>query len=216
MDVSEQFGQIDIYVFDQILRGNLHGGMRIVDAGCGYGRNLVWLLRAGAEVYAADANPEAVEHVRALAAELSPGLPTANFRVAAVEAMPFADGMADAVICNSVLHFARDEEHFRAMLRELWRVLRVGGLLFVRLGSRIGMDFPSVRKGIYRIGDGSEWFLVDAAMLMRLTGELNAVLVDDLKTTVVQDFRCMTTWVLRKRRDAGGALGVRSTEIHEV
>ena len=204
MDVSEQFGQVDIYVFDQILRGNLDGGMRIVDAGCGYGRNLVWLLREGAEIFAADANPEAVEHVRALAGELSPGLPAENFRVAAVEAMPFADRMADAVICNSVLHFARDEEHFRSMLWELWRVLRVGGLLFIRLGSRIGMEFPMVRKGIYRIGDDSEWFLVDEAMLLEMTEEMNAVMVDPLKTTIVQDYRCMTTWVMR------GSGGVRA------
>ncbi len=199
VNVAEQFGQVDIYVFDQILRGNLDGGMKIVDAGCGYGRNLVWLLRAGANIFAVDGDPEAVAHVRALAAELSPALPADNFRIAAVEAMPFADGLADAVICNSVLHFARDEQHFRAMLRELWRVLRVGGLLFVRLGSRIGMDFPIVRKGIYQIGDGSEWFLVDEAMLLATTEDMNAVMVDPLKTTIVQDYRCMTTWVLRKR-----------------
>jgi hypothetical protein len=37
-------------------------------------------------------------------------------------------------------------------------------------------------------------------MLLNLTAEMNAVLVDPLKTTIVQDFRCMTTWVLRKRR----------------
>ena len=200
MKLQEQFGQIDIYVFDQILRGNLDGTMKIVDAGCGYGRNLIWLLREGAEVFAIDANPEAIDHVRALAGELSPGLPPNNFHVAAVEAMPFADGFADAVICNSVLHFARDEQHFLAMVTELWRVLRVGGLLFVRLGSRIGMDFPMVRKHIYRIGDGSEWFLVDEAVLLRMTEQMGAVMVDPLKTTVVQDYRCMTTWVLRKRR----------------
>ena len=199
MNIQEQFGQIDIYVFDQILRGNLDGGVKIIDAGCGYGRNLVWLLRAGAEVFGVDANPEAVEHVRALAAELAPALPGENFAVAPVEKMPFADGFADAVICNSVLHFARDEAHFLAMVTELWRVLRVGGLLFVRLGSRIGMDFPMVRRHIYRIGDGSEWFLVDEAVLLRMTDQLRAVLVDPLKTTIVQDYRCMTTWVLRKR-----------------
>ncbi len=199
MDIAEQFGQIDIYVFDQILRGNLHAGMRIVDAGCGYGRNLVWLLREGAQVFGVDGNPEAVAHVRALAAELAPGLPAANFEVGTIEDMPFADGFADAVICNSVLHFARDEQHFLAMVTELWRVLRVGGLLFVRLGSRIGMDFPMVRRHIYRIGDGSEWFLVDEAVLLRMTEQMNAVMVDPLKTTIVQDYRCMTTWVLRKR-----------------
>jgi len=200
LSVQEQFGQIDIYVFDQILRGNIGRGMRVVDAGCGYGRNLVHLLRDGAEVFAVDANAEAVEHVRALAAELAPGLPGENFQVAAVEAMPFEDGFADVVICNSVLHFARDEEQFLAMVSELWRVLRPGGLLFCRLGSRIGMEFPRVRANVYRIGDGSEWFLVDEASLMNMTAQMGGLLVDPLKTTIVQDYRCMTTWVVRKRR----------------
>ena len=145
MTVQEQFGQIDIYVFDQILRGNLQAGMRVLDAGCGYGRNLVYLLREGTEIFAVDGSAEAVEHVRALAATLAPALPPENFRVAGLEAIPFVHGFFDAVICNSVLHFAQDEPHFLAMLGELWRVLRPGGLLFCRLGSRIGMEFDEVR-----------------------------------------------------------------------
>jgi tellurite methyltransferase len=200
MTVQEQFGQIDIYVFDQILRGNIGAGMRVLDAGCGYGRNLVHLLREGCEVYALDGDPAGVEHVRRLAESLGAGLPDANFRVGAIERMPFPNGLVDVVICNSVLHFARDEDHFRAMMGELWRVLRPGGMLFCRLGSRIGMDFERIGGNVYRVGDGSEWYLVDEEMLLELTEELNGVMVDPLKTTVVQDYRCMTTWVLRKRR----------------
>jgi len=202
LTVQEQFGQIDIYVFDQILRGNIGAGMKVLDAGCGYGRNLVHLLRDGAEVFAVDANAEAVGHVTAVAAELAPGLPGENFQVAAVEKMPFADGFADVVICNSVLHFARDEKQFLAMVEELWRVLRPGGMLFCRLGSRIGMEFPRLRANVYRIGDGSEWFLVDEAVLLNMTEQMSGLLVDPLKTTIVQDYRCMTTWVVRKRRSA--------------
>ncbi len=200
MTVQEQFGQIDIYVFDQILRGNIAAGMTVLDAGCGYGRNLVHLLREGCEVFALDANAEGVEHVRALAAELAPGLPTENFQVGVIEKLLWADDFADVVICSSVLHFARGEQHFLAMVEELWRVLRPGGLLFCRLGSRIGMEFPRVRANVYRIGDGSEWFLVDEAALLNMTAQMDALLVDPLKTTIVQDYRCMTTWVLRKRR----------------
>jgi SAM-dependent methyltransferase len=199
MTLQEQFGQIDIYVFDQILRGNITPEMRVLDAGCGYGRNLVYLLREGCEVFALDANAEGVGHVRALAGELAPQLPPANFRVGAIEQMDFPDAFADVVICSSVLHFARDEQHFLAMVSELWRVLRPGGMLFCRLGSRIGMEFERVRSHIYRIGDGSEWFLVDEAVLLRMTEQMNGLLVDPLKTTIVQDYRCMTTWVVRKR-----------------
>ena len=202
MSLQEQFGQIDIYVFDQILRGNIAPGMRVVDAGCGYGRNLVHLLRQGCEIFALDADRDGVEHVRNLSASLETGLPVENFQVGVIEQMPFPSAFADVVICSSVLHFARDEDHFRKMLSELWRVLKPGGMLFCRLGSCIGMDFKHVRGRKYIVGDGSEWFLVDEEMLMEITEELNAVLVDPLKTTIVQNFRCMTTWVLRKRHQA--------------
>ena len=200
LTVQEQFGQIDIYVFDQILRGNIAAGMTVLDAGCGYGRNLVHLLREGCRVLALDSDPKAVNHVRQLSAALATGLPAENFQVGQIERMPFADGVADVVLCNSVLHYSRDEEHFRAQVSELWRVLRPGGMLFCRLGSKIGMDFEPVRANIFRVGDGSEWFLVDEDMLLELVEELNAVLVDPLKTTIVQDYRCMTTMVLRKRK----------------
>jgi SAM-dependent methyltransferase len=199
LSVQEQFGQIDIYVFDQILRGNVAPGMRVLDAGCGYGRNLVHLLREGCEVFALDQDAEGVDHVRKLSASLATGLPPDNFQVGLIEKMPFADRFADVVICSSVLHFARDDEHFQSMLAELWRVLRPGGMLFCRLGSRIGMDFERVGGNRFIVGDGSKWYLVDEEMLMDLVEEMNAVLVDPLKTTIVQDYRCMTTWVLRKR-----------------
>jgi tellurite methyltransferase len=203
LNIQEQFGQIDIYVFDQILRGNITPGMVVLDAGCGYGRNLVHLLREGCEIFALDADADGVGHVRALSASLETGLPAENFQVGSIERMPFPNGFADVVICSSVLHFAHDERHFRAMLAELWRVVKPGGMLFCRLGSRIGMDFKRVRGDLYLVGDGSEWFLVDEEMLLGLTEKMNAVLVDPLKTTIVQDFRCMTTWVLRKRRNIG-------------
>lgn len=198
MILQEQFGQIDVYLFDQLLRGNITPGMRVLDAGCGEGRNLVYLLRQGFEVFALDANPAAVQRVRQLSETLGTGLPAENFQVAPVERMPFPNEFADAVLCSAVLHFARDDQQFHAMVSELWRVLKPGGILFVRLGSRIGMDFERLRGNIYKLRDGSEWFLVDEAMLLRLTAEMKATLLDPLKTTIVQDRRCMTTWVLRK------------------
>jgi SAM-dependent methyltransferase len=199
LSVQEQFGQIDIYVFDQILRGNITAEMCVVDAGCGFGRNLVHLMREGCRVFAVDEDAAGVEHVRRLSESLGTGLPAENFQVSSIEEMPFPDEIADVVICGAVLHFARDDEQFHAMVKSLWRVLRPGGMLFCRLGSRIGMDFEPVRGNIYVVGDGSEWFLVDEEMLLELTDELDAVLVDPLKTTIVQDYRCMTTWVIRKR-----------------
>lgn len=194
----EEFGNIDIYLFDQLLRGNIAPGMRVVDAGCGGGRNLVYLLRQGYEVFGVDASGEAVGYVRSVAAALAPQLPAENFRVEMIEAMSFPDGFADVVVCNSVLQFAADDRQFELMVRSLWRVVRAGGLLFCRLGSTIGGAFERVEGRRFLLPGGMVWYLVDEAVLMRLTAVLGGELVDPLKTTVVQGARCMTTWVMRK------------------
>lgn len=192
--LQQQFGQIDIYLFDQLLRGNISPGMRILDAGCGGGRNLIYLLNEGYEIFAADHDPSAIAQVRSLA----PNLPADNFHLESIDALSFPDASFDAVLCNTVLHFARDDEHFNAMLQSLWRVLKPGGLLFCRLASIIGMPHQHIAGRRYLALDGTERFCVDEAFLMHHTAKLNANLIDPIKTTVVQNQRCMTTWVLRK------------------
>jgi tellurite methyltransferase len=201
LTLQEQFGQIDIYLFDQLLKGRISPGMRILDAGCGSGRNLVYLLREGYEVYAVDPDPHAVESVRSLARKLAPALPESNFRVEAVEHMSFDDACVDVVISNTVLHFARDDAHFESMLHGIWRVLKPGGLFFCRLGSLIGMEsqVERIQGRRYRSPDGSERYLVDEALLGSAVERLGAELADPLKTTIVQNQRAMTTWVLRKK-----------------
>ncbi len=201
-DLQSRFGRIDIYLFDQILRGRITPGMRILDAGCGAGRNLTYFLREGYEVFGVDRDPQAIEAVRGLAAELAPQLPADNFRAEPLEAMTFGEGCVDLAISSAVLHFAPDDEAFRAMLLGTWRSVAPGGLLFVRLASSIGMEerMRRISGRRFSLPDGSERYLVDEALLLALTNELGGELLDPLKTTVVQDQRCMTTWVLRKPR----------------
>jgi len=199
-DLETQFGQIDIYLFDQLLRGRLTPSMRILDAGCGSGRNLVHLLRRGYEVFAVDSDVDSIAAVQRLAARLAPQLPPSNFRAEPIERMTFPDSFADAVVSSAVLHFAADDEQFAAMLRGTWRVLKSGGLLFCRLASVIGMENRMRRLTGRRflLPDGSERYLVDEGLLVDFTRELGGRLLDPIKTTIVQNQRCMTTWVVRK------------------
>jgi tellurite methyltransferase len=201
LSVQEQFGQMDIYVFDLLLKGRIGPGMRILDAGCGGGRNLVYFLREGYEVFGADGDEAAVRHVRQLARVLAPALPESNFRQELVEQMSFRDGCAEVVLCNTVLHFARNEAHFGAMLEGCWRVLRPGGLFFCRLGSVMGMESQVESVGGRRFvsPDGAERFLVDEAFLEAWTERLGGEWIEPLKTTIVHGMRSMTTWVIRKR-----------------
>ena len=199
-DLQAQFGEIDIYLFDQLLRGRIAPGMRILDVGCGSGRNLVYLLGAGYQVFGLDQDPGAIQAVQHLASRLAPGLPSDNFRVESIEQSTLPDAFADVVLSSAVLHFARDDAQFTAMLRGTWRVLRPGGIFFCRLASSIGMEqaVTPVAGRRHRLPDGSERYLVDEPLLMKLTRDLGGELLDPLKTTVVQSQRCMTTWVIRK------------------
>lgn len=194
--LQEQFGPIDIYLFDQLLRGRITRDMRILDTGCGSGRNLVYFLREGYDIFGVDSDPHAVDATRRLAASL----PAQNFRVELIEAMSFPDGFAGAVLSSAVLHFAAGDTQFRAMLQGTWRVLRPGGLFFCRLASSIGIEHQVQPVDGRRclLPDGSERYLVDEKLLVSLTAELGGRFLDPLKTTVVQNQRAMTTWVLRK------------------
>jgi tellurite methyltransferase len=200
MDLESQFGSIDIYLFDQLLRGRIRPGMRVFDSGCGHGRNLIYLLRSGYDVFGGDADPASVTRVRHLAATLAPELPSENFRVEPVERSTFPDAFADVVLSSAVLHFARNDEQFLAMVHEMWRLLKPGGMLWCRLASTIGIEgrVHAIRGRWCLLPDGSERYLVDEAMLVDLTRGLGGHLLDPIKSTVVQNQRSMTTWVLRK------------------
>ena len=260
MTLRDTFGDIDIYVFDQLLRGRIPPTARVLDAGCGNGRNLVYLLRAGYDVQAVDADPAAVAFVRDLAAQIAPTLPATNFRVEEIDALTVPDATIDVVMSSAVLHFARDTAHFERMVRRMWRALAPGGLFICRLAASTGIESrivpatsatsvasvtlgasiasgesvaseesrrprvfsgaaasvlsnpsgatgvanSSIASGRYLLPDGSERYLVTVRQLVELTAQLGGALVDPIKSTIVQDMRCMTTWIARASNDARG------------
>jgi len=219
--LQELFGSIDIYLFDQLLKGRFVPGMRILDAGCGSGRNLVYFLRNGYDVFGVDQSPELISQMRRLASALASHLPADNFRVESVEQMSFRTPPADAgtagnnpsvtatpgghgfdvVLSSAVLHFARDEKQWQSMVDEMWRVLKPGGIFFARLASTIGMEqqVTLIEGRRYHLPDGSDRFLVDEAMLKRVTASLGGEFIEPIKTTLVENLRAMTTWVVQKK-----------------
>lgn len=200
MDERQRFGDIDIYLFDQVLKGRIRQGDRILDAGCGTGRNLVYLLQAGADVWGVDGDADVIEEVRALAGRLAPALSADRFQVSPVEAIPHPDSFFNVVLSSAVLHFARSDDQFARMLRSMWRVLAPGGMFFCRLASSAGIEaqIQALGDGRYRLPDGTSRYLVDEATLAEWQARLGGRMLDPLKTTIVHGQRSMTTWVLRK------------------
>lgn len=199
-NLQQLYGNIDIYLFDQLLKGTYDNCTKVLDVGCGGGRNLVYFLKNGFWVHAVDPNATAIEVVKQLSKVLAPGNPLENFKMASAESLPFGDDYFDLVISNAVLHFAYTEAHFDKMLKSMWRVLKPGGYFFARLASDIGIEklVKDLGSGHYLLPDGSSRFLVNEKILLKYTKNLNGELHEPIKTTNVQNQRCMTTWCLRK------------------
>jgi tellurite methyltransferase len=198
--LQELYGNIDIYLFDQLLKGTYSGCGRVLDAGCGSGRNVHFFLKQGFDVFGVDKDPQAVAGVKQMVLGFKQDSAAGRFVVAEVDELPFGDDSFDLVISSAVLHFAKNLEHFEAMLSSMWRVLKKDGYFFCRLASDIGIEssLHFVGNGRYILPDGSERFLVNQEMLLRLTRKLGGTLHEPIKTTVVQNMRSMTTWCLRK------------------
>ncbi len=198
--LTDEFGRIDIYLFDLLLRGAIAPPARVLDAGCGGGRNSHYLLRSGFDVWAVDRDPRAVETMRRMAREAGQEAVQDRVRIAAIDDLPFEAEAFDVVLSSAVLHFAESTEHWTAMVEEMWRVLAPGGLMWARLASDIGIEdrVEALGGGRHRLPDGSDRFLVSEGDLLRTTERLGGTLLDPIKTTNVQGMRCMTTWVVRK------------------
>lgn len=99
---------------------------RILDYGCGYGRLCGALRRAGyANLTGADPSTQMIGRARAE----NPGI---VFQVLTDEcALPFEEAAFDAVLLFSVLTCIVEDEDQRAIVAEIARVLRPGGIVHV-------------------------------------------------------------------------------------
>ena len=195
MDTFFQIINTDIYLIDQILKGRFGHTKRVLDVGCGTGRNLPYFLHGDFEVFGIDSDEKQINELIH-----NKQVNRANFKVARADNIPFNNLEFDLIICNAVLHFANDKEHFERMLQSMWNRLEQGGILFMRLASNIGIEplIEPMGNGKYALPDGTIRYLVDQNELLKYTENMNAELVEKIKTTNVQDMRCMTTWVLKK------------------
>lgn len=189
-------GQTDIYLLDQIMKGRYNENEKILDAGCGEGRNMYWFLQNDFAIYGTDINETAIAQLKSA----NPDLPAERLQIAAVEKSPFTDNYFDHIISSAVLHFANSTQHFKAMFTEMVRVLKINGSLFIRMTSDIGIEnkVKPISDGVYIIPDDSKRFLLTKTLLAECMQENNLSFLEPFKTVNVDDLRCMSTLVLQK------------------
>lgn len=189
-------GNTDIYLLDQILKGSYQFGEKILDAGCGDGRNLHWFLKNNFEIYGIDQNEEAIAQVR----NANPEKIKNRFTVASVEHLNFKDNFFDHIISSAVLHFASNHKHFKTMLKEMLRVLKPDGTIFIRMTTSHGMEtlLPEQETGVYDLPDGSSRYLLSLKLLKELSQNWKFSLAEPFKTVLVNKERSMCILVIRK------------------
>jgi ubiquinone/menaquinone biosynthesis C-methylase UbiE len=196
--IENLLGQTDIYLVDQIMQQRYQPGQRLLDAGCGSGRNLHWFVLHGQlQCYACDHSAASIDEVK----QVYPQIPDEHFTIASLEQLPYPEAFFHHIICNAVLHFASNETQFLLMLHALCRVLKPGGSLFIRTASDIGIEkeVQPLSNGRYLLPDGSERFLLTKALLHQINTKFPLQHLAPFKTSVVQHLRSMSTLVLQKK-----------------
>ena len=196
--IQELLGQTDIYLVDQIMKGRYISSDKILEAGCGGGRNMDWFVRNDFSIYGIDTSEAAILNLKSK----YPDLPEGRLQIAPVEELPFPDHYFNHIISSAVLHFAKSETHFKEMVGEMLRVLKPGGSLFIRMTSDIGIENKVILlgDGNYQIPDGSMRFLLTRELLKDLVHTFHLSFLEPLKTVNVDDMRCMSTLVFCKDR----------------
>lgn len=199
--LNNLLGNLDIYLLDQILKGRFSKGQKILDAGCGEGRNQVYFLRAGYQVFGVDSNPIAIQMARIQAQTIQKGYDIHRFQTAKVEDMPFHKEAIDVIISSAVLHFARNTANFHKMMDEMMRVLKPGGMLFLRMATGFGgmVDAStSMGDGVYLLPDGSKRFVLTEPLLDGIQDKYGLHHLEAPKSVVVHGKRSMGVFMMRK------------------
>jgi len=199
--LNQLLGNIDIYLLDQILKGRFDKTMKILDAGCGEGRNMIYFLQEHYQIFGVDSNPIAIQMARIYAQTIQSDYDIYRFQTALVEDMPFHQGAFDAVISSAVLHFAKNTVHFRQQFGEMMRVLKPGGLCFLRMTTGFGGQVVSSKhlgEGLYELQDGSTRFLLTKELLDELEKQYQLKNIEPPKSVLVHDLRAMGVFVWEK------------------
>lgn len=199
--LNNELGNIDLYWLDFILKGFLPENAKILDAGCGEGRNLTYCLKNRMDIFGIDQNPEAIQLLKLIAKQYKIEDIEARFQVMKLDKILFPDDTFDVIICSAVLHFAKSLEHFKKMVSELVRLLKPGGKIFLRTMTDhyLAEEVIEMEPNIYQFPNEQIRFVVNAERFINDLNTQKLELIEPFKEVVVQDRHTMGTFMLQKQ-----------------
>lgn len=182
--INNYLGNIDLYLLDNILKGKMDDKRVVLDAGCGEGRNLTYFSNEKFDIYGIDREPLAIK----MCQMRFQACPKDHFIIGRLNSMPWKDEFFDLVISSAVLHFSASHTEFFQMWAEHTRVTKKGGLLFLRMASKWGLENP---------GDEFDFYLDDQLLQEMLAS--GWVVAAPVKSVLVENKRSMSAILLERR-----------------
>ena len=161
-DINNFIG--DLELLDQLLKGRFNDRHRLLEIGCGQGRNIIPFLNLKKAIYGIDLDDKNIALCNIFANSL--GENPSFFSKAHAHTLPFENGFFDAVINCRVMHFAKNNHDFKQQWEEQFRVLRKGGFLY------LSMDTSIHNEEIVQRTDGERSWLNDQSERLLLSEQL--------------------------------------------
>jgi 2-polyprenyl-3-methyl-5-hydroxy-6-metoxy-1,4-benzoquinol methylase len=199
--LNNELGNADLILIDQILKDRFSDQMRILDAGCGEGRNMIYFVKNGYNIYGIDQDEEAVNMAKIVCASANRSYIMENIQAFPIEENPFPDLFFDAVICINVLHSVSGHDEFFDLFDHLLRLLNNGGFLFLSMESDIGLSNRSLKKSINEEIRtlASHNFYFSSELRHEILANDQLMEIEPSKTIVIGDIKSYTYLFLKKK-----------------
>ncbi len=192
-ELNGELGNSDILLIDQILKNRFSPDMKILDAGCGEGRNLTYFIRNGYCIYGIDNDPDAIRMAGIISGSVNRNFVKENLLTCSIEDNPFPDQFFDVVLCINVLHDAASKEHFEQMIRSLHRILRKEGMVFLSMASEF------CHQGRTNSSSVKNRFLLNDRIMKALEIYFYLGQVEPIRTIHIEGRECLTYVILTRK-----------------
>ncbi len=201
-EINNFLGDMDIELLDQVLKGSFEDCEKILEIGCGQGRNLIYFMKEGFNVFGVDRDRSSIDLCNYISNELNVSEST-NFSKQDASKLSFDDSSFDAVINSRMLHFANSHEEFSTIWSEQYRVLKNRGLLFFTMDTNIGqnLELEKIEDWKWKLPDGTVRFLLTSDLLNELRIEDQFDWLETLKVVNFNNQHCYAVLVLQKKQE---------------
>ncbi len=185
---------MDLFLMDLILKGNLDPKSKVLDVGCGEGRNGVFFIQNGFEYHGWDTDESKLRLIEYISKNLKKS--STQFELIDLRESTLRDQF-DLIICSRVLHFARSKDDFDEMWNKLVHLLRSGGILYLSMDSVVDVAIgKELEDGLVEFPDQKIRFALTCELYEDIKKGFDEI--EPLRTLVHHGSRAQSFMCLKK------------------